>query len=300
MHPTFAITTTRVLWALCFASHLVLLVVLLGRDRIKRFPLFTASIVLMTLRLLFEMLLVGRLPMIPLQSVLLTTANLSELLTLLVLIEIARQCFPGAKARAWSTLTPALVAVSAAALSWWGPWPKPADLAVHTQIDLLRLLQFVWQKSEVLLALLTLCLGLTVLIAGRRFRAGWRNHSNAILLGLVILAAVWLGMTGFWQVLSHRVTMGLTREEYQRILNLGTILYNGYRVSVIVVAVWWIVGLWIEEPGVKPASASAAPAPLEAVAESSEATLTEPKATPAEEVKSAVSEEKIPETKPAE
>ena len=43
MHFNFHFTTVQVLWTLTFASLLVLLVVLLGRDRMRRFPWFTAE-----------------------------------------------------------------------------------------------------------------------------------------------------------------------------------------------------------------------------------------------------------------
>jgi len=52
MHLNFGFTTVQVLWTLTFAAVLVLLVVLLGRDRARRFPWFTVTIVLMGLRLL--------------------------------------------------------------------------------------------------------------------------------------------------------------------------------------------------------------------------------------------------------
>ena len=46
MHFDYHFTAVSVMWTLTFASLLVLLVVLMGRDRIGRFPWFTASIVL--------------------------------------------------------------------------------------------------------------------------------------------------------------------------------------------------------------------------------------------------------------
>ena len=62
MHFNFAFTAVQVLWTFTFAAHLVLLVVLLGRDRVHRFPWFTASIVLVALRLLSSRLLIDRMP----------------------------------------------------------------------------------------------------------------------------------------------------------------------------------------------------------------------------------------------
>ena len=62
MHFDFHFTAISVLWTLTFAALLVLLVVLMGRDRARRFPWFTASIVLVALRLLTNRLLHERLP----------------------------------------------------------------------------------------------------------------------------------------------------------------------------------------------------------------------------------------------
>ena len=42
MHFDFHFTAISVLWTLTFAALLVLLVVLMGRDRARRFPWFTA------------------------------------------------------------------------------------------------------------------------------------------------------------------------------------------------------------------------------------------------------------------
>ncbi len=58
MHFHFPFAAADILWTLTFAAHLVLLVVLLGRDRIVRFPWFTASAVVLALRILTIRLLV--------------------------------------------------------------------------------------------------------------------------------------------------------------------------------------------------------------------------------------------------
>ncbi len=49
--------TVQILWTLTFAALLVLLVVLLGRDRARRFPWFTASMALTALRLIASRIL---------------------------------------------------------------------------------------------------------------------------------------------------------------------------------------------------------------------------------------------------
>ncbi len=65
----------RILWTLTFAAQLVLLVVLLGRDRARRYPWFTAGIALSALQLMAEVLLTGRMAKLPLQEILFTLAR---------------------------------------------------------------------------------------------------------------------------------------------------------------------------------------------------------------------------------
>ena len=89
-------TTIQILWTLTFAALLVLLIVLLGRDRIKRFPWFTTSIVLLALRLLTSKLLFGKLPQITLSEIFITLGDVIALVGLLVLVEMARRSFRGA------------------------------------------------------------------------------------------------------------------------------------------------------------------------------------------------------------
>ena len=61
--------STRFLWTLTFAALLVLLVVLLGRDRARRFPWFTASMVLTALQLLASRMLYRRIPQITMSEI---------------------------------------------------------------------------------------------------------------------------------------------------------------------------------------------------------------------------------------
>jgi len=251
MHPNF--TFPQILWTASFASQLVLLVVLMGRDRIRRFPLFTASMTLFTLRLLIEELLSGRLPMITLQSVLIPVADLGTVLGLLVVVEIGRRGFAGASRQAWLTTAAGLTAVSAIALYLLGrPWPAAAELAVDSPLALLRLLQFVGQKANLFVSVLTVTVFLLVVFFGRSFKAGWRSHSTLVLAGLTAIAAAWLGIIGYWQHLTSGLHAGITRAEYQQILALGSKLFNANKILYVVVVLWWIAVLWFDEPGSTP------------------------------------------------
>ena len=81
------------MWTLTFAAHLVLLVVLMGRDRMARFPWFTASIALVALRLLSSRLLFGRMPQMTLSAVFIVMADLGAIIGLMVILELARRAF---------------------------------------------------------------------------------------------------------------------------------------------------------------------------------------------------------------
>src|ERR1700691_2043431 len=101
MHPHSFFSAAQVLWTLTFAALLVLLVVLLGRDRVRRFPWFTGSIALVALRLLGSRLLAGRLPPLTLNKIFITLEDLTAIVSLLVLVELARRAFAGVPRRLW-------------------------------------------------------------------------------------------------------------------------------------------------------------------------------------------------------
>src|ERR1035437_437106 len=99
MHSHFPFTVSQILWTLTFAAQLTLLVVLLGRDRIKRYPWFTAGIAIYALHLLVEVLLAGRMATVVYQTVSIALADLEVVIGLLVVIEIGRRAFGGASVR---------------------------------------------------------------------------------------------------------------------------------------------------------------------------------------------------------
>jgi hypothetical protein len=254
MHLNFAFTAHQILWTLAFAAQLVLLVVLSGRERSRLFPWFTASIFLSTLHLLVEELLTGRMPVFKLQWILIPMSDLSALLGILVVVEIARRSFPGARGKAWLIAAPLLTLLAGLSLTYWGPWPARADLVVNSPISLLRLLFFFGEKVNILASLLIVGLGLLVLFFGRCFNTGWRKHSSLILIGLVAIALTWLCILAYWKNLSLTILPNMTREQYQlaqgHIQEIGKKLFDGNRIVGIVVALWWVVSLWIDEPGI--------------------------------------------------
>jgi len=288
MHFNFDFTAAQIIWTLTFAAQLVLLVVLLGRDRAGRFPWFTASIVLLALKLLANRLLFGRLPVLTLNAIFIAMADLGVIVGLLVLLEIARRAFRGARRRTSIAGALALLAVAIGILSVWGPWPAWKTITADSALATLRLMQLGALKGDLLVDLLSVELGFIVVLFGRRYNAGWRSHSQRIVIGLSTASLAQLAAQGIWQIIA-RTAAPHTQAEYDRIIGLRDKLFNGSGAVYVAVLVWWIVCLWIDEPGA--AAAAVAPPEISAQSESlslegaelvSEGSNVEPVAAPAE------------------
>jgi hypothetical protein len=228
MHLNFGWTTAQVLWTITFAALLVLLVVLLGRDRYKRFKLFTISIVLIAFRLLASRLLYGKMAPISFYELFIPLADLTAIVNLLVLVEVARRSFVGLSRRAWIIFTPILFAVAGGVVAVWGPWPAMKTLSAGT--------------------VLTAELGLLVLFFGRRYTAGWRTHAQGILIGLSTASIAQLTRDGVWQLIALKATAH-SQAEYDRLVGLHEKLFNANEVVFLVAIVWWIGCLWLDERG---------------------------------------------------
>ncbi len=122
MHFNFNFSAEQILWTLTFAAQLVLLVVLLGRDRIKNFPWFTASIVLFALRLLATRELFGRMAPLTLSIIFIVLADVAAIVGLLVLIEMARRAFKSAPRNLWIVNAAGFADCrGGGVLAFWGP-----------------------------------------------------------------------------------------------------------------------------------------------------------------------------------
>jgi hypothetical protein len=250
MHFHFPFTTGDVLWTFIFAAHLVLLVVLLGRDRAGRFPIFTAGIAVTAFRLLTVKLLSNRLPQITFIEFMLITLTVSVVLSLLVLLELARKAFGTVQRGAWIAGALAVMIVGAVVIWKWGQWP-PLD-ALKTGSPW-QLVQLIVQKGSRLADIETILVGLLIITLGSRFGAGWRTHTQRIVIGLSTVSIAQIGLQATWESIVHHVranpSMIRSMADQQRIIGLGDKLTNANSVIFIAALVWWILTLWIDEPG---------------------------------------------------
>jgi hypothetical protein len=246
----FHFTVEQILWTLTFAAILVLLVVLLGRDRMRRFPFFAGSIALLALNMLAEKLLAHRIAPIISTSIFLALADLAVLLALLVAIELARKAFCGAKWPAWVAGSVILFGGAAAVIIFWGKWPPANVVFDPSTLGRLRLMQLFQERGDVFNDVLTVGLFALVVIAGRRFKTGWRSHTQQILAGISVNSATLLLEQVIWQ--TSIKNMPRTREAYNHMLDLQDHLLNASAMVALVVMLWWIVCLCIDEPKATP------------------------------------------------
>jgi hypothetical protein len=208
--------------------------------------------------LLTEQLLLTRLPRITGLEIYWVLSNLNTAIGLLVLVELARQSFRGARKLGWIIGTLAVLAGGAAALVLWGPWPSWLTLTAQSQYEAIRLMQFAADKGSLLSGVLTIELGLLVTLLGRRFGAGWRSHAQRIMVGLSTAALAQLALRATLQAIgTHSVIH--TQAEYEKVLGLRDKLINADKVVYLCVLLWWIACLWIDEPAEPGAALEADP-----------------------------------------
>jgi len=265
MHFSFEFTTVQILWTLTFAALLVLLVVLLGRDRARRFPWFTVSMVLVALQMLASRELSGRMPQFTLQAIFTTLADAMALVGMLVLVELARRAFNGLARSLWIVNSAGLLVVAGVVTAVLGPWPAWKTLTADSHVAALRLMQLAAEKTDLLVILLTVGLGLLVVLFGRRYKAGWRSHTQRIVIGLWTAAVARLALMvelSRMEGALRRLAMTATPESRaasERIVALSEKAINANSAVYLVVLVWWIACLWMDEPGAEGEAAQLAP-----------------------------------------
>ena len=248
MHFHFDFSASQILWTLTFAAELVLLIVLLGRERVRRFAVFFSSIAIAALILLVNRLLFGRMaPMIS-TGIFLVISAIATVIGVVVVVEVARRSFAGASRRAWLIGTVAVVAVAVTVLLLWGPWPAWSTMKGTSLLAILRLLQMASDKGAVLNALLAIQFGFLVTLFGRRFGAGWRTHPQQIAIGLSAAGIAQVAARAIWQFIAMHATVH-SQADYDRAMNLRDRIFHANSVVYVCVLVWWIVWLWLDEPG---------------------------------------------------
>jgi len=270
MHFHFDFSAVQVIWTLTFAALLVLLVVLIGRDRARRFPLFTTAIVLMALRMLMSRMLYGRLAPLLSSEIFLAMADLAAIVSVLVLVEMARRAFMGAKRVAWLVGTLILLAVAGVVVWKWGQWPAAQTVFARSTLAVLMLMQLAAQKIDLAADLLTIELGLLVVLLGRRFHAGWSSHTQKIVIGLSTTSIAQTAMRVILQQIAQHTTVR-SQADYERAMGLQEKLLNANNAIYLAAIVWWIVWLWFDEKGASPIPAEVSAEPLPEIAPESEA-----------------------------
>ena len=253
MHFNFDFTAVQTLWTLTLAAHLVLLVVLLGRDRASRFRWFFVGIALVTLRLIASRLLFGRMPQIVLGETFLILGFISVIVGLLVLIELSRMVFRTASPRAWGLGTAAALCASALALIAIGAWPTLQSVVPNSLMNVLNLLQLLTQKGGLAVDLLSIAVGLLTVVFGRSCGTGWRNHAQLVIFGLSTASLGQLATQLIWQAIAKSAAPH-TMAEYTHIMDLREKLLNANSAIYVAVLIWWILWLWFDEPGTGSAS----------------------------------------------
>ncbi len=119
---------------------------------------------------LTEQLLLTRLPRITGLEIYWALSNLNVAIGLIVLVELARQSFRGARKLGWIIGTLAVLAGGVTAMVLWGPWPAWLTLTAQSQFAAIRVMQFAVDKGSLLSEVLTIELGPAGDSAGEAFR----------------------------------------------------------------------------------------------------------------------------------
>ncbi len=106
------------------------------------------------------------------------------------------------------------------------------------------------------------------MLFGRRFGAGLRSHTQQIAIGLSTASIAQLAVRLIWQQIAVHTTIH-SQAEYAHVMGLQDKFYSANNVLYLVVLMWWIVCLWIDEPGSVAAGTAVATAEIPATADES-------------------------------
>jgi len=252
MNITLPFNQLQIIWTLLFASQLVLLVVLIGRERTQRFWWFTASIAVSAVRELINLLLTGRISQVAFSAIYHFMAILAVLLTVFALVEITRNLFTASSLRTWTLLVASISFVSALCLYLLIPWSAQGNLDFHTQLGMLSVLHLVAICGQITAAIAAVVIGVAALFFAPRTKGFWSSHALKILAGFTTYSLVLISelVIGQWiSTLAHATNLAFG--DYERTNAILERLLNLPYIAMIIVQIWWIYSLWQDEGGVK-------------------------------------------------
>src|SRR5581483_8814110 len=103
------------------------------------------------------------------------------------------------------------------------------------------------QKGGLLVDVLTVLLGILMFSIGSHYRAGWRTHTQRIMIGLSTASLAQLAVQIIWQMIAKSAKPH-SMAEYQHVVDLREKLFNANSVVYLAVTIWWIACLWMNEP----------------------------------------------------
>jgi hypothetical protein len=189
-------------------------------------------------------------------QIFLSLSDLAAVVSIGVIVEIARRAFSGAGRIARIATVVIVLAIAGVITAKWGPWPAWKTLMAGSELSALRLMQLFAQKADLLADTLTIQLGLLVVLFGRRYGAGFRSHTQQIAVGLSTASTGQLLVRFIWQQIAVHTTIH-TQADYSHVMGLEEKFYNANNIVYLAALVWWIVWLWFDEPGATTAGTSA-------------------------------------------
>lgn len=247
-----------ILWALVLAAHLVLLIVLLGRDRTSRFPWFTASIVLSAVRLIADHMLHAKLTTVAFYWQSYAGSILQAIIGVLVLVELCRHVFSSGRAgkilkrKGWIGGLLVTVPIAFAAAALWDVGISWAVMKADREHLPLYIDVYLAMKSQLFVAVLTVEVGVLLQFLGRRFGAKWPSHDRQIALGLSTASLALLAVQATTDIMKHNLHL-TSRDQYEHVIRLFENLDNGRFAVWLLTLIWLIFWLWRDEPGTEPA-----------------------------------------------
>jgi len=78
-----------------------------------------------------------------------------------------------------------------------------------------------------------------------------------------------MGAQGIWEIIAHHTTPH-SQSEYERVLGIHDKLLNTNSAVYVIVLIWWIGCLWIDEPGTAALESGSSEAPVREYLDASE------------------------------